>query len=129
MNRAQGVRAATPRRHGSHSPRLNSDFKVDRRIMVTPSGNDAPARRVVIRTTDFDEAHRAMERAFLPMDMWPMEPLTALDMLLDQIQIDDMMTSTIKFGRDIGLRSAEASSYHVAAPVSGVAESQAGYQE
>ncbi|MCW2690594.1 MAG: hypothetical protein JWR37_5484 [Mycobacterium sp.] len=48
--------------------------------------NDASVRRVVVRTTDFDEAHRAMEQVFLPMAMWPMEPLTALDMWLDSIQ-------------------------------------------
>ncbi|MCW2690593.1 MAG: Transcriptional regulator, AraC family [Mycobacterium sp.] len=37
-----------------------------------------------------------------------------------------MTTSRDRFGRDIGLRSVEAVSYHVAAPVSGVAESRAG---
>jgi hypothetical protein len=34
----------------------------------------------VVRTTDIDEARRAMERVFLPMAIWPLEPLTALDM-------------------------------------------------
>ena len=97
--------------------------------MATLPGSDAPVRRVVIRTTDFDEAHRAMEQVFVPMATRTMEPLTALDMWLDSIQADQMMTSTVRFGRDVGLRSVEADSYHVAAPVSGVAESPIGLLE
>ena len=90
---------------------------------------DVPVRRLVVHTTDFDEAHRTMERVFLPMAMWPMEPLKSLDMRLDSTQVDQMMTSIVRFGRDIGLRSVEADSYHVAAPVSGVAESRIGLHE
>ena len=97
--------------------------------MATLPGNDASVRRLVVRTTDFDEAHRAMERVFLPMAMWAMESQTALDMRIDSTQVDEMMTSTVRFGRDIGLRTVEAGSYHVAAPVSGVAESQIGLLE
>ncbi len=91
--------------------------------------DDVPVRRLVVRTTDFDEAHRTMERVFLPMAMWPMEPLTALDMRLDSTQVDDTTTSVVRFGRYVGLRTAEADSYHVAAPVSGVAESRIGRHE
>jgi AraC-like DNA-binding protein len=97
--------------------------------MVTLPDEDVPVRRLVVHTTDFDEAHRTMERVFLPMAMWPMEPLKALDMRLDSIRVDQMMTSIVRFGRDIGLRSVEADSYHVAAPVSGVAESRIGLHE
>jgi hypothetical protein len=89
---------------------------------------DVPVR-LVVHTTDFDEDHRTMERVFLPMAMWPMEPLKSLDMRLDSTQVDQMMTSIVRFGRDIGLRSVEADSYHVAAPVSGVAESRIGLHE
>ena len=97
--------------------------------MTALTTKDAPARRFVVRTTDFDEAHRAMERTFLPMAMWPMEPLTGLDMWLDSARVDKMMTSTVTFGRSIGLRSVEARTYHVAVPVAGVTESQAGLRE
>jgi AraC-like DNA-binding protein len=95
-------------------------------MTATLPANDASARRLIVRTKDFDEAHRTMERVFLPMEMWPMEPLTAVDMLLDSIQLDEMMTSTVRFGRDIGLRSVDAPTYHLAAPLSGSAESRAG---
>jgi hypothetical protein len=87
---------------------------------------DVPVR-LVVHTTDFDEDHRTMERVSLPMAMWPMEPLKSLDMRLDSTQVDQMMTSIVRFGRDIGLRSVESDSYHVAAPVSGVAESELDY--
>ena len=97
--------------------------------MATLPGNEASVRRVVVRPMDFDEAHRTMERVFLPMAMWPMEPLTALDMWLDSTQVDEMMTSAVRFGRDVGLRTVEAGSDHVAAPVSGVAESRIGVLE
>jgi hypothetical protein len=86
-----------------------------------------PVRRLVVHTTDFNEAHRTMERVFLPIAMWPMEPLKAVDIRLDCTQVDQMMTSIVRFGRDIGLRSVESDSYHVTAPVSGVAESELDY--
>lgn len=98
--------------------------------MVTlPPEADAPARRLLVRTTDFDEAHQTMQRVFLPMAMWPMEPVSALNMQLESTQVDHMMTSIVQFGHDIGLRSVEAGSYHVAAPVTGVAESRLGHNE
>lgn len=90
---------------------------------------DVPVRRLVVHTTDFDEAHRTMERVFLPMAMWPIEPQTAVDMGLESTQVDQMMTSIVRFGQHIGLRSVEADSYHVAAPVSGVAEARIGLHE
>jgi hypothetical protein len=91
--------------------------------VATLPDDAAPVRRLVVRTTDFDEVRRTMERVFLPMAMWPLEPLTALDMRLDSTRIDEMVTSVVRFGRHIGLRSVEADSYHVAASMSGVAES------
>src|SRR3982074_2661758 len=54
----------------------------------------------VVRTTDIDEARRAMERVFLPMAIWPLEPLTALDMRLDSTQVDEMMASVVRFEPD-----------------------------
>jgi AraC-like DNA-binding protein len=98
-------------------------------MIVMPGDDNAQVRRLVVRTKDFDEAHRAMERVFLPMAMWPMEHLTALDMRLDSTRVGDMMTSAVRFGRYIGLRSVEAATFHVAAPVSGVAESRVGSHE
>jgi hypothetical protein len=87
--------------------------------MAILPGKDTTVRRLVVRPTDFDEAHRAMGRVFLPMAMWPVEPPTALDMRLDSIKVDEMTTSTVRFGCDVALRSVEPTSYHVAAPVSG----------
>lgn len=97
--------------------------------MSALSANDADTRRFVVHTTDFDEAHRAMERTCLPMAMWPLEQLTSLDMRLDSVQVNEMMTSTVQFGRHIGLRSVDAPGYHVAVPVAGSAESRAGLLE
>ncbi|HEY3691867.1 MAG TPA: hypothetical protein VGL46_16495 [Pseudonocardiaceae bacterium] len=97
--------------------------------MVTLPDKDVPVRRLVFHTTDFEEAHQTMEHVFLPMVMWPMEPMQAVDMRLDSTQVSQMGTSIVRFGRDIGPRSVEADSYHVAAPVSGVAESRIGLHE
>ncbi|MDT7596492.1 MAG: hypothetical protein QOJ06_2038, partial [Pseudonocardiales bacterium] len=67
--------------------------------MVMFSDEDVPVRRrLVVQTADFDEAHQTMERVFLPMAIWPMEPLNAVDMWLDSTQVDEMMTSIVKFG-------------------------------
>jgi hypothetical protein len=38
--------------------------------MAILPGKGTTVRRLVVRTADFDEAHRAMERVFLPMAMW-----------------------------------------------------------
>ena len=94
--------------------------------MVTPPESDALVRRrLLVRTADFDEAHETMQRVFLPMAMWPMSPpQTELDMQLESNRVDQLMLSIVRFGWDIGLRSVDADSYHVAAPVTGVAESR-----
>ena len=97
--------------------------------MTAPPFKGVPPRRVVVHTTDFDDARRAMEHTFLPMAMWPMEPLAGLNMRLDSARVDEMTTSTVTFGRCIGLRTVESRTYHVAVPVTGVAESQAGLRE
>jgi AraC-like DNA-binding protein len=97
--------------------------------MTAPPVKGVPPRRVVVHTTDFDDARRAMEHTFLPMAMWPMEPLAGLNMRLDSAQVHEMTTSTVTFGRCIGLRSVESRTYHVAVPLTGVAESQAGLRE
>lgn len=97
--------------------------------MTAPPVKGVLPRRVVVHTTDFDDARRAMEQTFLPMAMWPMEPLAGLNMRLDSARVDEMTTSTVTFGRSIGLRSVESRTYHVAVPVTGVAESQAGLRE
>lgn len=98
-------------------------------MTTTQPDGDVRMRRLVVVTTDFGEAQRTTERVFLPTAMWPMEPLRAVDMDLCSSRVHDMMTSTVRFGRDTGLRAVEAGSSHVAAPFVGVAESRVGSAE
>ncbi|WP_214364720.1 AraC family transcriptional regulator [Pseudonocardia sp. H11422] len=95
-------------------------------------GEEPFGRHRVAWTTDFAEAHAAMESVFLPLRMRlnePTPPARPLDMALNALRVNEVTVSYVRFGRDIHIHTAEAENYHVNAPLCGRTDSRTGRLE
>ena len=79
------------------------------------------ARFGVARTSDFDEAHQAMQSTFRPMRMRLLEPLRSggVDLTLNATRVGAVTVSYVRVGHDLQMDTAEADDYHVIVPLTG----------
>src|SRR4051794_39379103 len=78
----------------------------------------------VARTSDVDEAREPVTAMFLPHDLRLVDCAGALDMRLNAVRSGPVTAGFLRYGPDLWMRTAEASSYHVNIPLSGVVTSR-----
>jgi AraC-like DNA-binding protein len=102
---------------------VETEMKDDTRSM--PFG-----RHRVVATSDFEEAHAALESVLPPLRMHVHEhsAATQLDMALNAVRVGGLIVSCLRFGRGVHLAADEIKNFYVNVPVSGVARSRTGRQ-
>jgi AraC-like DNA-binding protein len=84
------------------------------------------ARHHVAATTSFDEAHDVVRQFFLPHRIDLLERESGLDMRLNAVRVGGLTAGYLRYGRDVRLRTEEATHFHINIPVTGANESRCG---
>ncbi len=89
------------------------------------------ARFRMARTSDFDEAHQAMQSTFRPMRMRLLQPLRpqGVALTLNATCVGGVTVSYVRVGHDLQIDTVEAENYHVNVPLTGETDSRSGLLE
>ncbi|MDT7620633.1 MAG: hypothetical protein QOF99_1534, partial [Pseudonocardiales bacterium] len=85
----------------------------------------------VVATSDFEEAHAALESVFPPLRMRLRDQSASnrrVDMVFNAVPVGEVIASCLRFGRGVQLAADEIKNFYVNVPVCGVAESRTGRQ-
>ncbi|MCW2526983.1 MAG: xylulose kinase [Pseudonocardiales bacterium] len=91
--------------------------------------NELFGRHPAVRSNELDEAKAALSAAFLPLD-FPDPTVTAgLDVRLNIVKVGRIAAGYLRFGVPVGIRTEEATNYHVDIPLAGTALMRMGRRE